>query len=98
MKTILLALLGITGMFSFAFSFKIVEDDKKFKWWLLILLIYGIFATPVGLIITGATIQNENPNDIHLIDFDLKTEIHTQYIDSIEVSRDTVYIFTPKKK
>ena len=98
MKVLLLALLGIAGMFAFGFGFKIVKENNKFKWYLLLLLIYGMFATPIGFVCAGAAIIEENPDKIHSMDFDLKTEIHTEYIDSTEVSRDTIYIFTPKKK
>ena len=97
MKVVILMLLGSLGVFAYAIGFGkgVIKDEPKIKWFLL--MIFGIFLAVPCYIYGGVLCEREQPKSIHSVDFNVKSEIHVEYIDSLEVSRDTLYTFTPKK-
>ena len=52
----------------------------------------------LGILIILAYLTEASPDRKSLKENTLKTEIQVKYLDGQEVSRDTIYIFTPKKK
>jgi len=94
METFIWTIIGISSFFGFAFTFPKVDKT----WKLALLATFCSIGFILSLVFTGYSIAKTGPPNFHSTDFNLRTEIRTEYIDSTEVSRDTVYIFTPKKK
>jgi len=94
METFIWIIIGILSFFGFAFAFPKAEKS----WKLALLATFCSIGFILSLVFTGYSIAKTGPPNFHSTDFDLRTEIRTEYIDSTEVTRDTVYIFIPKKK
>jgi len=52
----------------------------------------------LGIVLIAGGISENNPQKKSLKDYSYKVEIKSEIINGLETSRDTVYIFTPKKK
>jgi hypothetical protein len=92
---LLFFIIGVMGIILYTIAFQKLLD-KKSDWW-MILLILSLAMISGGYMFEGRFIQKSNPVDVHSNRFNLKTEIRCEVINGKEVSRDTVYIFTPKK-
>jgi len=83
---IILFILCVVALF-----FAISEDEAGVSAWLAILATLILFCFILD--ITGDIRQKKS-----LKDYSYRVEIKSEVINGIETSRDTVYIFTPKKK
>lgn len=72
------------------FSDKEYEDTK--------LAVFCTIMFCISFVISVAYWTQNAPREHNLKDYSLKTEVRANIINGKEVSRDTVYIFTPKKK
>ena len=52
----------------------------------------------LGIVLIAGGISENNPQKKSIKDYSYKVEIKSEIINGLETSRDTVYIFTPKKK
>lgn len=96
MEIFIWILIGTYGLFAIHFGIKYTEDEKLFKG--LILLLSGIICIACAMTFTGISISIQIPPKVHSEKFNLKTEIRQEILNGKEISRDTIYIFTPKKK
>ncbi len=90
-------IIGITLLvFAFIVFIFFIINDKDTDGFLLGLLFTIFFILGVAFIIAHA--DRDGPQTKSTKDFSLKTEIRQEFLNGKEISRDTVYIFTPKKK
>ena len=94
MSILIFMLLSVFGLFTIPYGIYRNEKDSS-NWWIL-LIVAGIVAFSVGVPLTGAFIERENPTPVKSSEFEVKTEIRQEFLNGQEISRDTVYIFTPK--
>jgi hypothetical protein len=93
---LLFLIMGVAGIALYTITLKKLYD-KKSDWW-MISLCFSLCMISAGYMIEGKIIQKENPGEIHSNSFIVKSEVRLKITNGKEVSRDTVYIFTPKKK
>jgi hypothetical protein len=96
MEIVLFVLMGVYGIFAIHFGLQAIKEDSA-KIWSSILLITGMIAVSVSIPTTGAFIERKHPVPIAASKFKGRTEIVTTRVNGVETSRDTLYIFTPRK-
>lgn len=69
------------------------ETDKKRKMRQMI----GVICVSLYMSLWGVGMCIFTPPNIKSSKFKVKTEIRQEFLNGQEISRDTVYIFTPKK-
>lgn len=85
---IILLILSIGGIIVLG----IIDEDENalIKWMLGIVSLFGVFLIFAGVV-------KKDPIKKSMKDYSLKIETVSTIVNGKEVSRDTVYIFTPKK-
>jgi len=96
MESIFFMVLVLYGTFGIHFSLNAIQ--KEANWKAAIVLVTAMLSFSVGVVLLGYSIAKLSPPEIHSKNCSLRTEIRVDVINGIETSRDTVYIFTPKKK
>jgi hypothetical protein len=97
MFSLLFALLGMYGFFASIIGISKIKEANDFKMKYALLVLTGIVAFSVSIVLTGMYIERKNPTPIKASEFKGRTEIITTYVNGQETSRDTLYIFSPKK-
>ena len=97
MNSFLIILLGlilgtIGSMMLFFMDYKNTDPNLKSVSRLFVALVF----TVVGFFMFGFNLKTEK--SFSSSDYVLKTEVRQKIINGQEISTDTVYIFTPKKK
>lgn len=85
---VVLVLISVFGLFIIAM---VTEDDMATIYWAL-----GIMTT-IGMVIIMTNLPNRTI-DYSLKEYNVEIEVQQKIINGQEISTDTVYIFTPKKK
>lgn len=85
---VVLVLISVFGLFIIAM---VTEDDMATIYWAL-----GIMTT-IGMVIIMTNLPNRTI-DYSLKEYNVEIEVQQKIINGQEISIDTVYIFTPKKK
>lgn len=98
MLTILFFGLGIYGLFAILIGVGYVIENHEIDIARVILIVTGVIAISASIPCTGMFIEREHPRPVKSSEFKVNTEIHIESVNGVETSRDTVYIFTPKKK
>lgn len=96
MESILFMVLALYGLFGIHFSLNGLKDDMNWRWG--VVLITAMLSFSVGVVLLGYSIAKLSPPEIRSKNCSLRTEIRVDVINGMETSRDTVYIFTPRKK
>jgi hypothetical protein len=92
----LFMIMGIVGSCMLAIGYHKSEETSKGRY--VVLILVGIVFLALSITLTGMYIERKNPSPIASSKFKGRTEIVTTHVNGVETSRDTVYIFTPKKK
>jgi len=86
---IIMLVVGILGFMVMAIYYD--DDERVGIYWLLgVIAVFGL-----AIVITSGP---DHTSDYSLKEYNLKTEVRQEYLNGQEISVDTVYIFTPKKK
>jgi len=62
------------------------------------IILLGIICMLCGIILYSIALNLWSGKIIKSSTFDINTEIRQEYLNGEEIGRDTIYIFTPKKK
>ena len=95
MLILLFLLIGVLGLALYTLALKNLFE-KKSDWWMIPLLL-ALAMVSSGYMIEGMLCERSQPTAIHVTEFKVKTEVRLKITNGKETSRDTVYIFTPKK-
>ena len=96
METLLWIFLSCYGLFSIVLTLIDIKG-KDMQWKHVFFLLSGIVAFAVATVFTGQSISKQHPPNIKSSKFYIKTEIHLNPINGVEIQRDTIYKFIPKK-
>lgn len=98
MLALLFFALGLYGLFAILIGVGYVIENHEIDIARVILIVTGAIAISASIPCTGMFIEREHPHLVKSSEFKVNTEIRIESINGVETSRDTVYIFTPRKK
>jgi hypothetical protein len=93
---IILFFIAWVSFLGLSYNIQFIQSEKtKLKQrWAAAFLIGLTVALPFHI----AVCTMNEPDPVHSKKFSIRTEIKTSSLNGVETERDTIYIFTPKKK